>query len=115
MGRAGPGHGDGTIDINFDIGCDGTQREQPEAPGPPYYLRRYDPTDPTRKGNYHVRVMVDIDTTCGTCKRLISVVTACTAIYLAKGRKGTLFGHRCLGECTEGRRIDELPPGLLTC
>ena len=71
--------------------------------------------DPTRKGNYHVRVMVDIDTTCGICKRLISVGTACTAVYLAKGRKGTLLGHRCIGECTEGRRIDELPPGSLTC
>ena len=105
--------GDGIIDI--DIGCDGAQRAQPEDPGPPYYLRRYDPADPTRKGNHHVQVMVDTDTTCGTCKRSISVGIACTAIYLVKVRKGTLLGHRCLGECTEGRRIVELPPGSLTC
>ena len=107
--RAGP-HWNGTIDINHDINCDGPGADDP---GPPYYVRRYDPTDPTREGNYYVQVTVEADTTCGTCKQPLPAGTACTAVYLARDRKGTLLGHRCLGECTEGRRINELPPGAV--
>ena len=99
-----------TIDIGFDINCD---TAKPETPGPPYYVRKYHPTDPTRTGNYYIHVTVDADTVCGTCKRPISAGTACTEVYLASGRKGSLLGHRCLGECTDGRRIDELPPGVV--
>jgi hypothetical protein len=103
---------DDTIDVNFDTDCEGS----PPTDAPSHlYVQRNDPTDPTRKGNYYVKTTVEADTTCGTCKKHICTGTTCTAVYRVQNRKGSMLGYRCLGECTDGKRIraDELPPGVV--
>ena len=79
--------------------------------GPPYYLVRMDPSDPTARGSLFEQTTAPGDTTCGTCKTPIAAGDTCYAIYVSPENK-ELLGFRCTESlCIDGERIDELPPG----
>ncbi len=99
--------GDQLIDIDFDTDCGD---HVPYVGDGPYYVVPYDPSDHTRTGNYFVETTAPADTSCARCKKPLPKGSLCSAIYQAANRKGRLLGYRCRGECTDGKKIDQLPP-----
>ena len=100
-GRPLPGGGPGVV----------LEPEHRGDPGPPYWLVRQDPSDPTSGGSLFEQTEAPGDTLCGTCKTPIAKGAPCYAIYVSCETR-ELLGYRCTKSiCINGELIDELPPG----